>query len=836
MGTDSAQERHRPGEFKQPNKAHKHGRHRSKGAIDNAAKGKVSVKALTARARRELKRNERRNQAHQLRAQKRAEAFNRKRSLGSASSPPFLVALVPLSNIVDVQSVKKSILNAEGSANQTWSSEGVAHLCMPRFKQRFSFVTPPGDLFGILDTLKSADTVILIVDGTGCGPPVDEDGEILLSCVFAQGLPTPVVVASGLSYVPQKKRGEVRQNLSKDISRWFPEEKVLSIETPGDALLLLRRIGSQKQRPVTQRDRRPHLFAEKLRFLSDSNEDTESLGTLLLSGYVRGKRPLSVNSLVHIPGWGTYQMAKITAPSQDPHPLDAGKEERKKDSGDAVMEEGVIDDVSGEKVLQVADPEKLESLQSENEIDPMEGEQTWPTAEELAEAAQAAADRKRLKRVPKGTSAYQAAWIPDSDNEGECSDGKESGGDDEDDDGMEEEGAPDLVEAMSQEDSDAENGSGDEEEYETITVTEGGVDPEKYDMDLDLDEEECALKKIKEAKSEIMFPDEVDSVHNARVRFQKYRGLKSYRTSPWDPKENLPQDYAKIFQFQNFDQTRRRLGKQIKTWEDMEEDVEDGIQPGMYVTLHVIGVPMRFWKLRESLPTPLTVHSLLPHEQKMSLLNLVLRRPPSCKQDPIRSKEPLFFQCGVRRFRASPIYSQHTNGSKHKFERFFQPDATVVASMFAPITFPPASVLAFTEAKDGHKELVAVGSVLDANPDRIVVKRTVLSGHPFKVHRRSAVIRFMFFDPEDINWFKPIELRTKYGRRGHIKEPLGTHGHMKCVFDGQLKSQDTVLMNLYKRVFPKWTYDPEVSISTDLKTFEESPVPVSFQPKRVEMD
>lgn len=36
---------------------------------------------------------------------------------------------------------------------------------------------------------------------------------------------------------------------------------------------------------------------------------------------------------------------------------------------------------------------------------------------------------------------------------------------------------------------------------------------------------------------------------------------------------------------------------------------------------------------------------------------------------------------------------------------------------------------------------------------------------------------------------------------------LGTHGHMKCVFDGQLKSQDTVLLNLYKRIFPKWTYE-----------------------------
>ena len=38
------------------------------------------------------------------------------------------------------------------------------------------------------------------------------------------------------------------------------------------------------------------------------------------------------------------------------------------------------------RVLDVADPKKQETLQAENEPDPMEGEQTWPTEEELAQA------------------------------------------------------------------------------------------------------------------------------------------------------------------------------------------------------------------------------------------------------------------------------------------------------------------------------------------------------------------------------------------------------------------------------------------------------------------
>lgn len=38
------------------------------------------------------------------------------------------------------------------------------------------------------------------------------------------------------------------------------------------------------------------------------------------------------------------------------------------------------------RVLMKADPSSRESLQAEAEVDPMEGEQTWPTDSELLEA------------------------------------------------------------------------------------------------------------------------------------------------------------------------------------------------------------------------------------------------------------------------------------------------------------------------------------------------------------------------------------------------------------------------------------------------------------------
>ncbi|KAL3283543.1 hypothetical protein HHI36_006682 [Cryptolaemus montrouzieri] len=752
MGIDK-QEAHRPGAFKQTNKVHKHGRHRSKGSISQITKGKISMKTISKRAKKELGKDQRRHQAVQIRKNKREEVLNKKRQIGGLDIAPFLVCILPLNQEHDPNTVLNLFSQCDPEAVVNKSPQGTTHVFIPRFKQRFAFICPPRDNdLAILDALKICDTVLFLTSAV-FGEFINDWGENILVTALAQGLPTPILAMTDLESVALKKRHECKQEVQKSLSKWFPEEKIFTLDKEVDGINLLRKIGNQKRKPVHYRDKRPHLYAEHVEYVQDSG----GLGTLKVTGYLRGA-PLSVNGLIHLPGLGDYQMLQIDAPF-DPYSIDKNKNNST--------------DKLSIRILEKCDPNKQEPLDSENIPDPMDAEQTWPTAEEirLAEEEQ---KTKKVKKSPK----------VESDDE--------SGDED------------DYMEAMSEEHSD--NSDEEDEEFETMTQSEVAVNDEKYDLEMDIEAEKKGLENLKQAKSDQMFPDEVDTPLDqaARVRYQKYRGLESFRTSPWDPKENLPSDYSRIFQFENFDRTKRRV---LKEYDDV-----DGALPGWYITVHVKDVSELAWSSFEKTGSPVVLIGMFQHEHKMSVVNTVLKRTSNYNL-PIKSKSRLIFQCGYRRFIVCPVFSQHTNGTKHKFERFFQPNSTSVATFFAPIQFPPAPVLCYKEINN-KLILVATGNLLSCNPDRIVLKRIVLSGHPFKIHKKSAVIRFMFFSREDIVYFKPCKLRTKMGRIGHIKEPLGTHGHMKCIFDGQLKSQDTVLLNLYKRVYPKWTFENlEVTLS-----------------------
>ncbi|CAG8500036.1 8071_t:CDS:10, partial [Paraglomus occultum] len=598
-----------------------------------------------------------------------------------------------------------------------------------------------------------------------------------------QGVPSVVSTVMHLDSVPVKKRNDVKKSLLSFIQHFFPSETKLYCGSESqDALTILRTICTQTPKEISWRDTHPYLLAEDVSFIA--NDDNENIGTLRVSGYARGV-PFSANRLVHLQNYGDFQLKEISS-------CPTTREDTEEMAMDA-------------KTLETTDPALQDSLVAENEPDLMQNEQTWPTREELDKADQSMSvesdnlpdakpgttPKRIVKRVPKGTSAYQAAWIVDSEDEYSEED------DDEDetmacDDDQEEESS---IKQIEEEDD-------EEEEYEEIELeTRNPVPSDQMDEDEEKQLQEYLETRKKENREDLQFPDEVDTPMDisARVRFQRYRGLESFRTSPWDPYENLPIDYARIFQFADYKRTLKRV---------TAEALIGAAKPGMRITLHISNVPK---EVKESFDPsrPFIIFGLLQYEHRISVLNFVLTRT-SHYTEPIKSKDPLLIQCGFRRYTIHPLFSQHTHSRKgtnnvHKFEKFLNAGRTSIATIYGPIVFGAMPCLAFKDTGDINDSiLVATGSSNGVEPTRIIAKRIILTGYPLKINKRSAVIRYMFFNPEDVQWFKPVRLHSKYGRTGHIKESLGTHGHMKCVFDSPIKQQDTVMMYLYKRVYPKW--------------------------------
>lgn len=140
------------------------------------------------------------------------------------------------------------------------------------------------------------------------------------------------LAVQGISGLPPKKQVDARKKLSKVVEKRFPDDKLLLLDTQQEAGMLLRHLANQKQRHLAFRDRRAYLFAHEADFVP--NEENNLVGTLKISGYVRGQT-LNVNSLLHIIGHGDFQMKQIDAP-MDPFPLNPRVIKSQKDSGMAM--------------------------------------------------------------------------------------------------------------------------------------------------------------------------------------------------------------------------------------------------------------------------------------------------------------------------------------------------------------------------------------------------------------------------------------------------------------------------------------------------------------------
>lgn len=271
-------------------------------------------------------------------------------------------------------------------------------------------------------------------------------------------------------------------NLARALCEGIPASSSASHSATGKALASI----SDKGRG---RDGRAYVVAEENdarqgetsdtpRVYWQADPETEDKGTLFVTGTIRGGR-LSADRLVHIPGWGDYTLDRI---AYAPLARQARAAARTKTDDAMTVDDAATPTTPGQTLSQPT--EEADTLVAFNESDDMfmGNEQTGFTAEELARGDEYMDDdlgKKKVKRVPKGTSAYQAAWIID-DEEDDFED------EDEDEDEMEDLEEGNDFGGIGKGFGRAEH----DEETEEVELDEREDDEEDYDDELDDDEEE----------------------------------------------------------------------------------------------------------------------------------------------------------------------------------------------------------------------------------------------------------------------------------------------------------------------------------------------------------
>ncbi|KAF8116583.1 hypothetical protein N665_0016s0014 [Sinapis alba] len=571
-----------------------------------------------------------------LREQKRAAVLKEKRASGGSTSSPRVIVLFPLSASVDLNSLGQDVLKL--------------------------LLSDDDDRSGVISSSPVASSEYKL-RATNVSNFIDSFGSQCLSVLRIIGLPSTTVLIRDLPS-EMKKKNDLKKMSASQLASEFPEGCEFDPADTRDELLKSMRLFKAQRLTVPHwRSQRPYVVAEKVGMLVADESSGKCI--LLLYGYLRARK-LSVNQLVHVSGVGDFQLSEVEV-LKDPFPLN----ERKKQNS---ME---LDDLHDEEVLRSLhpDPMKQEPLIAENTPDPLAGEQTCPTETEMAEAVKNQQQGKlKKRRLPRGTSEYQAAWI---------------------------------IDEIDEEDSD--NGDSDDDRMDDESLTR-----EQY---------EDQMKKIKEAHAEDEeFPDEVETPIDQPARKRPLQ-------------ESLPQDYARIFAFDNLARTQKLVLKQALKME--EESRDDCVPTGSYVRLHIKEVPIVAASKLSSLVNtkPIIAFGLLQHESKMSV------KKYDGYEDPIQTKDELMFHVGFRQFVASVFNRESQDG------RFLHPGRFSLASVYGPISFPslPLVVLKFSEGLDAPPAVTALGSLKTIEPNKIIKKKIILTGLNIFVPFSSLHTYFMYF-------------------------------------------------------------------------------------------
>ncbi|RIA82679.1 hypothetical protein C1645_699962 [Glomus cerebriforme] len=319
----------------------------------------------------------------------------------------------------------------------------------------------------------------------------------------------------------------------------------------------------------------------------------------------------------------------------------------------------------------------------------------------------------------------------------------------------------------------------------------------------DLETGEIVIGEVDKSKEEL----------EQKALAQKRALLKKKFDAEYDEKDSTPKvDF--------YDEVKEEISKQLQlNREEFEDDdphtraMVEGFRPGTYVRILLREMPCEFVKYFD--PTyPIIVGGLLTTEENLGFIQVRIKRHRWHKRI-LKTKDPLIFSLGWRRFQSIPIYSLN-DGTRNRMLKYTPEHMHCLATFYGPI-YPPntgfCAVQSVSNDSTAAFRISATGIVLDNNHSVEIVKKLKLTGVPYKIFKNTAFIKNMFTSALEVAKFEGAAIRTVSGIRGQVKKPLSkSEGHFRATFEDKVLMSDIVFLRAWYPIKPKKFYNPVTSL------------------------
>ena len=447
--------------------------HSSKRSLKALNKGKVEKAVANNKAIKVQTKEQRKNQSKQLK-QNKINKTSVNNALFNSNKIERIITILPLTKNQSVHDIINKLLTSNDIAFEVLKTEAnIITVKVEKFKSTLKFIIPEmNNLLAILDACKISDFIIF---GLSASEEVEpEFGEQIIRAVEAQGISTTYAVLPDIvsRYPKRNLQLDVYKSLFSYYQHFFPNvEKLFALENKSDSLNLLRNLCQKVPKGIHWRDSRGYLLADHL----DKIQIDETTSVLTIDGTVRGTG-FNVNGLIHLPGFGDFQIEKI--------------EKLVKVSDIEAILPSSRESLSPLKDEEEADL-KMDEMDDDDDVESFGDDYDYQDEDDWNLVNKAVVPKR--SRLPKGMSEYQARWLKDEEIETLIAEVGLEGEDNNDED-------DDIADV-------------DDEEVMEGDDIDGNDDAETMEMDASPEEHQRQLEEYRQReREELDFPDRLNYV------------------------------------------------------------------------------------------------------------------------------------------------------------------------------------------------------------------------------------------------------------------------------------------------------------------------------------